>query len=81
MPFQPGQSGNPRGRKPGSPNKSTVAAKQAFQLAFDELGGVEALTTWARSNETDFYKLFSKLIPQDVNATVRTHEDALKDLI
>lgn len=80
MPFKPGQSGNPRGRESGSSNKTTVAAKQAFQLAFDGLGGVTALQEWAKDNQTEFFKLFSKLIPQDVNATLRSHEDALKDL-
>ena len=68
------------GRQKGTPNKVTANAKQAFQAAFDELGGVKSLVSWARTNETDFYKLFSKLIPQDVNANISTHEDALKEL-
>lgn len=69
------------GRVAGTPNKTTVAAKQAFQMAFDGIGGVEALQTWAAENQTDFFKLFSKLIPQDVNANVNlTQEDALKAL-
>lgn len=68
------------GRTKGTPNKATATAKQAFQLAFDEIGGPEALAIWAKDNKTDFYKLFSKLIPQDVNANITTHEDALKDL-
>lgn len=80
MPFQPGQSGNPNGRTPGSKNRVSVAAKQAFQEAFDELGGVEALKTWATDNPTDFFKLFSKLIPVDTNVTLTKPEDALKDL-
>lgn len=68
------------GRQAGTPNKITASAKQAFQLAFDELGGVTALVTWAQQNETDFFKLFSKLIPQDINASITNHEDGLKDL-
>jgi hypothetical protein len=68
------------GRVAGTPNKATATAKQAFQLAFEEIGGPKALATWARDNQTDFYKLFSKLIPQDVNANISTHEDALKAL-
>lgn len=80
MPFQPGQSGNPNGKKPGTQSKTTVAAKQAFQLAFEGLGGVTALQAWAADNQTEFFKLFSKLIPQDVNATIVPHEDRLKEL-
>lgn len=68
------------GRPKGSQNKSSVAAKLAFQHAFDGLGGVDALMEWARDNQTEFFKLYSKLIPQDVNATVLRPEDALKDL-
>jgi hypothetical protein len=68
------------GRVAGTPNKATATAKQAFQLAFDEIGGPQALAVWAAENQTDFYKLFSKLIPQDVNANISTHEDALKGL-
>lgn len=64
----------------GTPNKTTVAAKQAFQMAFDGIGGVDALKTWAAENPTDFFKLFSKLIPVDTNVTLTKPEDALKDL-
>lgn len=53
------------GRQKGTPNRMTSVAKEAFALAFDEIGGAEALADWARENRTDFYKLFSKLIPVD----------------
>lgn len=54
------------GRKKGTPNKLTASAKQAFQFAFDEIGGARALAEWARENRTDFYKLFARLIPTEV---------------
>ena len=54
------------GRKAGTPNKLTSTIKSAFKDAFDELGGVHALVGWARQNETEFYKLASKLIPIQV---------------
>jgi hypothetical protein len=65
--FGPGNAGRPV----GTPNKSTMAAKTAFQLAFDKLGGWERLAQWAASdndNLKEFYKLYSKLIPQDVTS-------------
>ena len=70
MPFAPGQSGNPSGAK--GPQKFTRAAKEAFEFAFDESGGAEALAEWASDNRSDFYRLFAKLIPRDVklDATV-----------
>ena len=51
------------GRQKGTPNRVTATAKEAFQLAFEELGGVPALTKWAKGNQDTFYKLYARLIP------------------
>jgi hypothetical protein len=59
-----------KGRVKGVPNKMTVAVKEAFELAFQSIGGEPALATWARRNRTEFYKLYARLIPVDVRATV-----------
>lgn len=64
------------GRKPGSPNKSTVAVKEAFRQAFDDLGGTSALVTWAMENPTQFYQLYSKLIPTEIDATLSGKDGA-----
>lgn len=53
------------GRPKGMPNKLTKAAKEAFGLAFDKVGGVKALTEWAKENRTEFYKLYARLIPTE----------------
>ena len=58
------------GRPAGIPNKLTRAAKEAFALAFEGVGGVDALTEWARENLTDFDKLYARLIPVELSATV-----------
>lgn len=57
---------NPSGRPKGVLNKHTAAVKEAFKIAFDEMGGAEALCAWGRENQTDFYKLVSKLIPTEI---------------
>lgn len=65
MPFQKGQGGRPK----GAVNKTTAKAKEAFQLAFEELGGVDAMVKWAKRDPDNlrvFYSLYSKLIPVDV---------------
>jgi hypothetical protein len=59
-----------KGRPKGSQNKSTAAVKEALSMAFEGLGGVPQLTTWAMDNPTEFYKLWVKMLPQDVNANV-----------
>lgn len=54
------------GRKSGVGNKTTQSVKEAITLAFEKRGGVPALTKWAEKNETEFYKLWGRLIPVDV---------------
>ncbi|MDE1828613.1 MAG: hypothetical protein KGH65_05635 [Candidatus Micrarchaeota archaeon] len=56
--------GNP-GKPKGATNKMTRSAKEAFQIAFDELGGAAGLVKWAKTNPEDFYKLYARLIPVD----------------
>lgn len=51
------------GRQKGTPNRTTATARDAMQLAFEGIGGVDALTTWAKKNQTEFFKLYARLIP------------------
>lgn len=59
----------PGGSRKGIPNKTTVAMKDALQQAFDQLGGVPALVRFGQSQPADFYKLWIKMLPQDVTLT------------
>ena len=54
------------GRKPGTPNKITKGVREALTVAFDRVGGVAALVRWGKENPTEFYKLWGKLLPQQV---------------
>lgn len=58
----------PRGRR--TPNKSTVAAKEAFALAFEGIGGVERLIAWAQEEPAEFFKLYARLIPVEHSGQV-----------
>ncbi len=51
----------PKGRT--GPNKTTSSAREAFALAFQGIGGTEALQVWAKENTTEFFKLYARLIP------------------
>lgn len=70
MAFKKGQSGNPSGRKPGSENKLTTAAKSAIETAAEGLGGATRLMEWAKSdplNERAFWtQIYTKLLPLQV---------------
>lgn len=56
------------GRKAGVPNRTTAAAKEAFILAAEGIGGVPALTAWGATNPDKFWPLYAKLIPLDVTS-------------
>jgi hypothetical protein len=70
MAFKKGASGNPKGRKAGTPNKLTTAAKSAIEAAADGLGGAKRLQAWAQSdplNERVFWsQIYTKLLPLQV---------------
>lgn len=54
------------GRKKGTPNKLTAAVKAALDEAFAELGGVPGLVKWGKKNQTEFYRLWIKLLPTEI---------------
>lgn len=50
-------------RVPRSPNFSRKEVVQAFQTAFELIGGVPRLALWGNENPNEFYKLYGKLLP------------------
>lgn len=59
------------GRTAGTPNKVTATAKAAIEEAFQRLGDVDGLETWARSDPDNlkaFYvSIWPKVIPLQVS--------------
>lgn len=56
------------GKKKGQTHEKTRKAHEAIALAFDGIGGVDALTEWARGNPDAFYeRVWPKIIPVQVN--------------
>lgn len=56
------------GRRKGTPNRRTVAVKEAIETVYEGMGGTEAMLTWAREHPGEFYQsLFAKLLPRDLN--------------
>jgi len=65
--FKKGQGGRPQGVK----NKLTIAAKSVIADAAAELGGVDRLVAWAKSdalNERVFWgQIYPRLLPHEVS--------------
>lgn len=56
-----------KGRPKGVPNKTTVAVKTALIEAFDKMGGVDRLAQFAEEEPGEFYKLWVKILPQEIS--------------
>lgn len=62
------------GRPKGARNLLTRAAKEAFEVAFEEIGSAEALAAWAKGHPGEFYKLYARLIPVEQRHAGETGE-------
>jgi hypothetical protein len=60
------------GRKKGQQNRATIQVKTALHDAFVRLGGVPALVKWGRANPSEFYRVWVRIAPIDVNVTATT---------
>jgi len=79
-PFQPGVSGNPAGKKKGTPNKITVALREAILQAGELAGGKEGLvgylTMLARDNSSAYAGLLAKILPTQLAADAESNGGA-----
>ena len=69
IPWKPGQSGNPKGRPPGTRNKLTEDFFRDLCDAWTAFGK-PALMTAAWTHPVDFVRIVAQLMPKDVEATV-----------
>ena len=58
------------GSRKGIPNKSTAAVKEALPAAFEGIGGIPKLIEFGKSEPEAFYKLWVKMLPQEVRNTL-----------
>jgi hypothetical protein len=67
----------------GIPNKATATAKENIIAVFNRLEGTAGMAEWARANKTDFYRLYARLIPQqiDMDVTVKPMDVTAEPLL
>jgi len=51
----------------GSPNKLNAGAKENIAAVFTRLGGTAEMAKWAKNNQTEFYRLYGRLVPVEQN--------------
>lgn len=71
--FQPGQSGNPAGRKPGSRNRLSENFLKAMADDFDE-HGVEAIQKVRQDDPAKYLTVVAQLVPKETDINVKTDE-------
>ena len=57
-------------RVPKNPSFSRKDVVQSFQSAFELIGGVPRLALWANEHETEFFKLYSRLLPSQASSAL-----------
>ena len=55
------------GRTKGVPNKISAAVKDNVLAVFNRLDGTSGMAEWAKENKTEFYKIYARLLPTDVD--------------
>lgn len=60
----------PGGRKVGSKNKLSATARENVICVFTRLGGTAYMAEWARENPSEFFRIYARLVPQEVKAMI-----------
>lgn len=58
------------GRKPGAVNKASATVKENILAVFNRLNGTAGMADWANANRTEFYKIYARLLPTEIEATL-----------
>ena len=61
-------------RPRGVPNKIGAQVKENIVAVFTRLGGTAAMAGWARRNQTEFYRLYARLIPSESTTEINLRD-------
>ncbi len=54
------------GRTKGTPNKVSGTVKDNVIEVFEGIGGIATMMEWAKQNQTEFYRLYARLLTREV---------------
>ena len=57
------------GRPAGVPNKLSSSVKDNVTQVFEDIGGLVFMADWAKQNPNQFFNIYSKLLPLQVNGS------------
>jgi UDP-N-acetylglucosamine pyrophosphorylase len=67
-------------RPKGARNKLSADVKDNVLAVFNRLGGSATMAEWAQANLSEFYAIYARLLPKQVDATiVEVHEVRIAD--
>jgi hypothetical protein len=67
------------GRPKGAKNKVSGTAKENINAVFTRLGSTAAMAEWARDNQTEFYKIYARLLPTELEGALNANLTVLMD--
>ena len=73
-PWQPGQSGNPKGRPKGSRNKLSESFISALADDFDK-NGVAVIENVRIEKPAEYLKIIAAIVPKEINVNDMTLQD------
>jgi hypothetical protein len=74
--FKPGHT-KVGGRKGGTPNKTTVALKDAIVAAFHKTGGVDYLVWLSKEHPSAYATLLGRVLPTEIDGSLTTQVDMI----
>jgi hypothetical protein len=65
-------------RPRGSKNKVQACARENVVCVFNRLGGTAYMADWARENPSDFFKIYARLVPQELKTAIDPNANEIR---
>ena len=55
--------------------------KESIESVYAKIGGDQNFAEWAQANQTEYYKIYAKLIPRDINLSGANGGELIVNLV